>query len=389
MKIKMYNVGFGDCFIIIDQDSDSSLLVDCGTIAFDNGYYTSFNSLVDDLTIQELNHNYNYGLITHFHEDHFRGFREIANKNLQLFDAIYVPYVQTSVFIESAIYLYTFLTKQANAYKTSSNILNQIECLLKIVKNENIISLYEGLHFNLGSNRFQVLWPPRNAQIEQVIDESTKVFINKLNEETAEFESFTNIKSEIMENMYQWYTLINSDEGINKTDNNGEFVNIKQKQTELLKELDKLKENKKQNNMLLNKSTQSQLSDSFAKIFLNDNNALSIVFDKKRDLLMTGDITKKIIDEGLINFNQCYGLVKAPHHGTNSHYSNALPKGCDFLISTGQHSKYGKISIKYYQHLCFSTSCTSGTQQCDILNNNQQCRNARCSNPHFIEYIVL
>ena len=61
-ELYIFNVGFGDCFII--KDEQTSFLIDCGGM----GSKISDN-IIDD--IKSKLGNDNYLLITHFHQDHY------------------------------------------------------------------------------------------------------------------------------------------------------------------------------------------------------------------------------------------------------------------------------------------------------------------------------
>ena len=93
MKLNMFNVGFGDCFII--KSESTNFLVDCGTIKFNYRMFKSFSEFVDYINQYELTRNKkNIGLITHFHEDHYGGFKLLKNKGEKdIFNKIYIPYI--------------------------------------------------------------------------------------------------------------------------------------------------------------------------------------------------------------------------------------------------------------------------------------------------------
>lgn len=62
---------------------------------------------------------------------------------------------------------------------------------------------------------------------------------------------------------------------------------------------------------------------------------------------MTGDITKKVIDEYLYDLdfkNKHYMYMKCPHHGTCTHYTVCLPICDHFIISNGTYKRYHAIS---------------------------------------------
>ncbi|MFR4710901.1 MAG: MBL fold metallo-hydrolase [Blautia wexlerae] len=81
MKVRMYNVGFGDCFCL--RDRKKSLLVDFGT---NNSRIEGrprreiFDVIISDLsTIKSKNL-----LLTHFHMDHLSGLLYMMKKKIFL-----------------------------------------------------------------------------------------------------------------------------------------------------------------------------------------------------------------------------------------------------------------------------------------------------------------
>ena len=102
MKVRMYNVGFGDCFCL--RDRKKSLLVDFGT---NNSRIEGrprreiFDVIISDLsTINRKNL-----LLTHFHMDHLSGLLYMMkNRDSSLdFGKIYLPdrvlYLETAAFL--------------------------------------------------------------------------------------------------------------------------------------------------------------------------------------------------------------------------------------------------------------------------------------------------
>ena len=102
MKVRMYNVGFGDCFCL--RDRKKSLLVDFGT---NNSRIEGrprreiFDVIISDLsTIKSKNL-----LLTHFHMDHLSGLLYMMkNRDSSLdFGKIYLPdrvlYLETAAFL--------------------------------------------------------------------------------------------------------------------------------------------------------------------------------------------------------------------------------------------------------------------------------------------------
>ncbi|MFR2344296.1 MAG: hypothetical protein ACLS68_05265, partial [Acutalibacteraceae bacterium] len=85
-------------------------------------------------------------------------------------------------------------------------------------------------------------------------------------------------------------------------------------------------------------------------------NDLSLVFHNVRaggassaDILMTGDVSGAVLSRLAPKLYDGYYAVKAPHHGTESHYSPVLGDiaSAHLLISNGDYHAGGEISQRY------------------------------------------
>lgn len=75
MKMKVFNVGFGEC-ILLDKSPEAALLVDCGS--------KSKNKIDADCISEQIRNSKNLSfMLTHFHADHYNGFDKL-NSSLQL-----------------------------------------------------------------------------------------------------------------------------------------------------------------------------------------------------------------------------------------------------------------------------------------------------------------
>ena len=81
VTIRMYNPGFGDCFLLTFQSSDGSpryMLIDCGVHQQYKGGPARIDLIVKDIAAVTKNHLHIVA-VTHEHKDHISGFRS-ANK---------------------------------------------------------------------------------------------------------------------------------------------------------------------------------------------------------------------------------------------------------------------------------------------------------------------
>ena len=90
--------------------------------------------------------------------------------------------------------------------------------------------------------------------------------------------------------------------------------------------------------------------------YADELNAASLVFHNRRtqeasldDILMTGDAAPETFDAIADQLYPGYYILKAPHHGTASHWSHLFSElsADHILISTGDYDKGGKIAPEY------------------------------------------
>lgn len=87
-QIKCYNVGFGDCFLCMDDNKNGpKMLVDCGE-------HRSFNNLavLNDVYNELITAKQKNLMISHLHQDHYNGISKllVVHKDLK-FDNVYLP----------------------------------------------------------------------------------------------------------------------------------------------------------------------------------------------------------------------------------------------------------------------------------------------------------
>lgn len=411
MRLTMHNVGFGDCFEL--EDNNHKLLVDCGNLVNElpkSAKYNTFDELVDaiykNLDFSKAD-SYRAALLTHFHKDHYRGFKKIsdellATKSNNKFNKFYVPYLSINNdrgigFVKVAIYAYWFLPEAREDSKFL--LLEHMEMLKNLVNYpSDIICLKTGKEFNLGSVKFKVLWPdfPKG-----IADQVAEDLITNIEKDIHISNNDEKVVQNIIDNLAEFYNrILESAETIDKL--NG--FERKKANDKLEKEINKIYNQQKKDFKLLDeliekkelKNNKLRWSDKLKKIFNNNINATSIVFcDKNHKLLMMGDVTKEVVDAFLFTEMRCkeeleceemfkFLYLKAPHHGTSTHYTINIPPADHILISTGKPGKlkYYRISTRYYNHRNIQGErvCSSGKGWCQILLKNRKCYCPSCEN---------
>lgn len=404
MDITVFDVGFGQS-ILMEEDGDQ-LLVDCGSR--DSKYGATISCIRDKL--QQPDTLRRVALLTHYHKDHYSFFSKLGN---QPFDGFYLPLVafhkkrsketgketgkETSKEeSKEASELECTLAEEAMlgyilgaSCKIDADMLlcNQIKKLLELVKDSGWVAVpRRGDVFHLGRTKCEVLWPDISQGVDSLRHEHKRReqiqhIKSIINEYIEDHELFNQTWDNIIKNLYDFYGSISD-----ITDFSGEDVNdfgqirhrnieerrylirgkkeklegILKKQTVHIKTLNDLSDKLLKAFKEGDQAELRSLKSSISRIFNHDNNAVSIVFqdlieeeeyisNRSHRFLMTGDITKKIIERRLFTHEprRIYDVIQCPHHGTKSHFSASLPYGKQLIISNKKYQNYGSVSFLY------------------------------------------
>ena len=155
MKVRMYNVGCGDCFCL--RDRKGSLLVDFGTSNNRiDGHPRSdiFDVIISDFTT--ISHK--SLLLTNFQLDHISGLLYMLKKyrGSNDFNKIYLPDVFSASSMSRTLTLLLLSDLMKNTYLPSKQISLYafVEALVK--QPQNIEFLKRG---DIFESKYQVLWP--------------------------------------------------------------------------------------------------------------------------------------------------------------------------------------------------------------------------------------
>ena len=189
MRIRMYNVGFGDCFCI--RDRKSSLLVDFGAA---NSKIEGrprrevFDVIISDLTtIRKKNL-----LLTHFHPDHVSGLLYMMRyrRDAYEFEKIYLPDVFSDPEMKYTLTLLLLadVTKKASlpGRRVSLFALAEALCARKV----KIDLLSRGSEFE---GKYTALWP----DVRTVSSETEDVFNSLIENNEKAMTELVNIAEEV------------------------------------------------------------------------------------------------------------------------------------------------------------------------------------------------
>ena len=442
MRIRMYNVGFGDCFCI--RDRKSSLLVDFGAA---NSKIEGrprrevFDVIISDLTtIRKKNL-----LLTHFHPDHVSGLLYMMRyrRDAYEFEKIYLPDVFSGPEMKYtlALLLLADVTKKASlpGRRVSLFALAEALCARKV----KIDLLSRGSEFE---GKYTALWPDvsevsreteevfnslienhENAMTELVnIAEEVRELFLSMTEETLEEEEKSEPLSvpedtdgpesslkdpreysgENEEYTQEKLVLANEDAGAAIEDT---AEDPEETEKERVRRLNPEKLEKKFRELQATEEFQALLesAEKQGHSLRQFRHKISLAFqntiDGELNLLFTGDVQPqymKMIAEnydGKIQLYEHYWCIKVPHHGTESHFFDfsgfspenmMIPNGA-YYDNSKKKSKNQRTSMQYggLFYINDAHMYCSNCDCCDSYENGCSCREYDVISPSYYKDI--
>ena len=442
MRIRMYNVGFGDCFCI--RDRKSSLLVDFGAA---NSKIEGrprrevFDVIISDLTtIRKKNL-----LLTHFHPDHVSGLLYMMRyrRDAYEFEKIYLPDVFSGPEMKYtlALLLLADVTKKASlpGRRVSLFALAEALCARKV----KIDLLSRGSEFE---GKYTALWPDvsevsreteevfnslienhENAMTELVnIAEEVRELFLSMTEETLEAEEKSEPLSvpedtdgpesslkdpreysgENEEYTQEKLVLANEDAGAAIEDT---AEDPEETEKERVRRLNPEKLEKKFRELQATEEFQALLesAEKQGHSLRQFRHKISLAFqntiDGELNLLFTGDVQPqymKMIAEnydGKIQLLEHYWCIKVPHHGTESHFFDfsgfspenmMIPNGA-YYDNSKKKSKNQRTSMQYggLFYINDAHMYCSNCDCCDSYENGCSCREYDVISPSYYKDI--
>lgn len=442
MRIRMYNVGFGDCFCI--RDRKSSLLVDFGAA---NSKIEGrprrevFDVIISDLTtIRKKNL-----LLTHFHPDHVSGLLYMMRyrRDAYEFEKIYLPDVFSGPEMKYtlALLLLADVTKKASlpGRRVSLFALAEALCARKV----KIDLLSRGSEFE---GKYTALWPDvsevsreteevfnslienhENAMTELVnIAEEVRELFLSMTEETLEAEEKSEPLSvpedtdgpesslkdpreysgENEEYTQEKLVLANEDAGAAIEDT---AEDPEETEKERVRRLNPEKLEKKFRELQATEEFQALLesAEKQGHSLRQFRHKISLAFqntiDGELNLLFTGDVQPqymKMIAEnydGNIQLHEHYWCIKVPHHGTESHFFDfsgfspenmMIPNGA-YYDNSKKKSKNQRTSMQYggLFYINDAHMYCSNCDCCDSYENGCSCREYDVISPSYYKDI--
>mgnify|MGYP004528966343 FL=1 len=419
MRIRMYNVGFGDCFCI--RDRKSSLLVDFGAA---NSKIEGrprrevFDVIISDLTtIRKKNL-----LLTHFHPDHVSGLLYMMRyrRDAYEFEKIYLPDVFSDPEMKYTLTLLLLadVTKKASlpGRRVSLFALAEALCARKV----KIDLLSRGSEFEW---KYTALWP----DVRTVSSETEDVFNSLIENNEKAMTELVNIAEEVR----QLFMSMTEDENEADVDLGAgkEAVDAAEKQTdgdsagsvqgnndtqeyaqaELRHRLKPEKLEKKFRELQATPEFRTLLecAEKQGSLLRQFRHKISLAFQNTSDgelnLLFTGDVQpqymKMIVEDydGKIPLHEHYWCIKVPHHGTESHFFDfsrfspenmMIPNGA-YYDNSKKKSKNQRTSMQYggLFYINDAHMYCSNCDCCDSYENGCSCREYDVISPSYYKDI--
>ncbi len=386
MKVRMYNVGFGDCFCL--RDRKKSLLVDFGT---NNSRIEGrprreiFDVIISDLSTINCKNL----LLTHFHMDHLSGLLYMMkNRDSSLdFGKIYLPDVFSKEEMSRTLVLLLLadLLKESGLPSRQVSLFALVDALLE--NRQNLELLSRGKIFE---DKYQALWPDTD-----VIQRET----DKVYNEICKNENLAAVMEELLNFAEKLRRIIWSmtEEGKAQTEKEQEKISLAYVYDREFRRIKAIPEFKELLSFLnTNKVNLRQFKHKISIVFQNAR-------DGELNLLFTGDVQPghlKMIAEnydGKLPLYEHYWCIKVPHHGTQEHYfdfSQYEPE--NMMISNGIHFANSKKESKelrtspLYGGLFYIPDThmyCSNCDCCDCYENGCSCKEADVISPAYYKDI--
>lgn len=380
----MYNVEFGDGFLLLG--GTEHLLVDLGSI----DRTVDFDPIRDD--IRSLCDTAQLSLLlTHFHKDHWSGLRDQpAAHHLPPMHRVYLPDLfglrvpgRQDVLVDSLLgeLLEAVVLNRAPEF-TLAELLRQV--LPR--SGGRVVPLHRGDEFTVDGVTYQVLWPRLEVKdITRRRRAAFRRFLERLERSVnaSEGESIWRTVNDLADVLLRDFA---------------EEMDLPRQMDLLPRQLPgyealsasaaRLAQRLQLLYMTGGRTFQAQMR-YYAKALQEDWNKVSLVFQggpPGGGVLMTGDVPGNVLERqakgvyGHPYFLDGYQIIKAPHHGTDTHFCASLPP-CDFLcISNGAgNQRYQKISRNYegtYGVLGRRTALRCTNDRCEFSARGGHCPGA-------------
>ncbi len=360
--IEIFNVKFGDCFICKNKASSERMLIDFGSkqkITY---------SIINEVDFQLNNADKKYLMITHFHDDHYKGIKYLYNTIK--FDEIYLPNFFSKDIIKLQYAILFALSPSNQSYTIANNLLSVIPDLLNHINNTTkIIFTRRGDRIINYIDTLRVLWPD-NTDFDKRANRIYKDILDYYN-----IEEKRQIIEELVEEYFSTIPPVREDE------NQHRFIELNDNDISRLQSLVE--------RMALSlgdyKTHSRRLGSRLSKEISSFQNSICICFDNAvnnndKPVLFLSDIsldnyTKIYNNNDGIKMAEFYKVIKIPHHGTKDYYVNDLPNNDYLIVSNGRApTNSWRITALYgWRYRTSKFICTNYFNACDYELASDKC----------------
>lgn len=365
MKLTMYNMAFGESFLLSEEEEN--LVIDLGSDLSSFNYAPIFA----DITAKGKGKSTSL-LLTHFHRDHIGG----------VLDSVFVPNMPPLHKIYLPNLLGVPILGQFDLLKSSilSEVLKGIlidrrrkrltlHALLLQIRSAHTQAFFleQGHSFSVGNKQYHVLWPCIRAANE--INKRTLKRVNSW------FEHFGQVNPDLnlLQVLEQYELALVAEYGrLNEEAGDRIYPQLDTLEDNVWLAVETLTSHMDNHE----KSSTNSLADTLKDL----GNRLSIVFQDAQassngtlPILMTGDVPKDILED-ILQKPTChskYAVIKAPHHGTETHFSRKLPT-CDKIAISNGHTSLSKRGVISYQYNTVYGS-NSNPHPAQLICSNRRC----------------
>ena len=358
-RIELHDVEYGDCTVLVGR-SNSILMVDCGSVS----RYTRQGETEIDRRFAEIFDRYSGArqrqfLLTHCHRDHMNGFLKKLRQDPNYFDRVYIPALPAAArsacpILEFAVFSHFFSVPQSDFAQVNTTCLRLFSLLDGTVGAERIFTLRAGDVFALDGDFYAVLSPePAAFPFDPMLAEAAEALNVCLASpfHTGCEAEFLRVKDEFLSIIERCQRAF--------PPSDRETPGRRRVLLDALADLwDRLEAMRAEIARSPAAPDIREILDRpvLRTLYTETLNDLSLVFHNVRaggassaDILMTGDVSGAVLSRLAPKLYDGYYAVKAPHHGTESHYSPVLGDiaAAHLLISNGDYHAGGEISQRY------------------------------------------
>lgn len=356
-RIELHDVEYGACAALVGRDQ-SVLMIDCGSVsrftreddAGRNERFAAIFARYQRAARREF-------LLTHYHSDHMNGFLQQIRREPRYFDRVWLPAFPVSAEKASplllvAVYAHFFMPSQGYFSRVNTACLTIYGNLCKTVGAGRVRVLSAGDAFIFDGVTYRVLSPSGDFPVPALLSEAAET-LSRLLRELPGGASFCDAAGVFAREYANVQAAFSAGSGLSEA--------ARVRRVEVLSALWARLE---QAAPTVDDFSLDPVREALEKVrgfYTELQNDLSLVFHSERprgdsdaDILVTGDASAAVLERIAPELFPGYYAVFAPHHGTESHFSEVIAglHTAHLLISNGEYHAGGEIAEQYRKMDC-------------------------------------